>query len=57
MNKTLFKSIREYKKQSLLAPFLVILEVLMEVLIPLEMAKDVYKRQAWEYDPGPQKFF
>ena len=34
MNKTLFKSIREYKKQSLLAPFLVILEVLMEVLIP-----------------------
>ncbi len=27
MNKTLFKSIREYKKQSLLAPFLVILEV------------------------------
>ena len=39
MNKKLFKSIREYKKQSLLAPFLVILEVLMEVLIPLEMAK------------------
>ena len=39
MNKILFKSIREYKKQSILAPFLVILEVLMEVLIPLEMAK------------------
>ena len=39
MNKTLFKSIREYKKQSILAPFFVILEVLMEVLIPLEMAK------------------
>lgn len=39
MNKTLFKSIREYRKQSLLAPILVILEVLMEVLIPLEMAK------------------
>ena len=39
MNKTIFKSIREYKKQSLLAPLLVILEVLMEVLIPLEMAK------------------
>ena len=39
MNKKLFKSIREYRKQSLLAPFLVILEVLMEVLIPLEMAK------------------
>ena len=39
MNKKLFKSIREYKKQSILAPLLVILEVLMEVLIPLEMAK------------------
>ena len=39
MNKTLFKSIREYRKQSLLAPILVILEVMMEVLIPLEMAK------------------
>ena len=39
MNKTLFKSIREYRKQSILAPILVILEVLMEVLIPLEMAK------------------
>ena len=39
MNKTLFKSIREYKKESILAPILVILEVLMEVLIPLEMAK------------------
>ena len=39
MNKTLLKSVREYKKQSVLAPLLVILEVLMEVLIPLEMAK------------------
>ena len=29
----------EYKKQSILAPLLVILEVLMEVLIPLDMAK------------------
>ena len=38
MNKTLLKSIREYKKQSILAPILVILEVLMEVLIPMEMA-------------------
>ena len=33
------KSVREYKKQSVLAPFFVILEVLMEVLIPMEMAK------------------
>ena len=39
MNKKLFKSIKEYKKESILAPILVILEVLMEVLIPLEMAK------------------
>ena len=39
MNKTLLKSVREYKKQSVLAPFFVILEVFMEVLIPMEMAK------------------
>lgn len=39
MNKTLLKSVREYKKQSILSPILVILEVLMEVLIPMEMAK------------------
>ena len=39
MNKTLLRSVREYKKQSILAPLLVILEVLMDVLIPLEMAK------------------
>ena len=31
MNKTLLKSVREYKKQSVLAPFFVI----MEVLIPM----------------------
>lgn len=39
MNKKLLRSVREYKKQSVLAPFFVILEVLMEVLIPMEMAK------------------
>ena len=39
MNNKLLISVREYKKQSVLAPILVILEVLMEVLIPLEMAK------------------
>lgn len=38
MNKKLFQSIREYKKESILAPVFVILEVLMEVLIPLLMA-------------------
>lgn len=39
MNRKLFQSIREYKKESLLAPLFVILEVFMEVLIPLQMAK------------------
>ena len=39
MNKTLLRSVREYKKQSVLAPLFVILEVLMEVLIPMEMAR------------------
>lgn len=39
MNKLLFKSIREYKKQSILAPLFVALEVLMEVLIPFQMSK------------------
>ena len=39
MNKTLLRSVREYKKQSVLALLFVILEVLMEVLIPMEMAK------------------
>ena len=29
MNRKLFKSIREYKKESVLAPFFVILEVLL----------------------------
>lgn len=39
MNPKLLKSVREYKRQSILAPVFVILEVLMEVLIPLQMAK------------------
>lgn len=39
MNRTLLRSVREYKKQSILAPILVALEVFMEVLIPLQMAK------------------
>ena len=39
MNRKLFQSIREYKKESILAPIFVILEVFMEVLIPLQMAK------------------
>lgn len=39
MNKKLLQSVREYKKQSIITPLWVTLEVLMEVLIPLEMAK------------------
>ena len=39
MNRKLLKSIREYKKESILAPIFVVLEVLMEVLIPLQMSK------------------
>ena len=39
MNRKLFQSIREYKKESILAPLFVVLEVLLEVLIPLQMAK------------------
>ena len=38
MNRKLLKSVREYKKQAFLAPVLVTLEVLLEVLIPLLMA-------------------
>jgi len=37
--KKLGESIREYKRASLLAPFFVVLEVIMEVLIPLIMAR------------------
>jgi len=39
MIKTLMKSIREYKKASILTPLLVALEVVMDVLIPFLMAK------------------
>lgn len=38
MNRKLLRSVREYKKESILTPVLVCLEVLMEVLIPLLMA-------------------
>lgn len=39
MFKTLFKSVREYKRDSLLSPLFMIGEVAMEVIIPLLMAK------------------
>ena len=38
MVKTLMKSVREYKKDSLITPVLVIGEVVMETLIPVLMA-------------------
>ena len=38
MFKKLLKVVREYKKDALLTPFFVMLEVIMEVLIPLVMA-------------------
>ena len=43
MIKKLAASIREYKKQSILAPLTVSLEVVMEVIIPLLMAKLIDK--------------
>lgn len=39
MIKKLIRSVREYKKASILTPVFVILEVLVEILIPLIMAK------------------
>lgn len=38
MNKKLLGSVREYKRQTVLTPVFVALEVLIEVLIPLLMA-------------------
>lgn len=39
MVKTLMRSVREYKKSSILTPVFVTLEVILEVIIPLLMAK------------------
>lgn len=39
MVKTLLKSLREYKRESILSPIFVTLEVIMEVIIPLLMAR------------------
>ena len=38
MMKRLLKSVREFKKDALLTPFFVVLEVVMEVIIPMVMA-------------------
>ena len=37
--KTLMKQIKQYKKDSLLTMFFVIIEVILEILIPLLMAR------------------
>ena len=39
MLKTLAKSIRQYKRESLLAPLFMLLEIAMEVLMPFLMAR------------------
>ena len=39
MNRKLLRSVREYEKESIMTPILVIFEVLIEVLIPLLMAR------------------
>ena len=39
MNRKLLRSVREYKRETILTPIFVALEVFMEVLIPLLMAK------------------
>ena len=43
MVKRLLKSVREFKKDALLTPFFVVLEVVMEVIIPLVMARLIDK--------------
>ena len=43
MIKRLLKSLREFKKDALLTPFFVVLEVVMEVIIPLVMARLIDK--------------
>ena len=56
MIKRLLKSVREFKKDALLTPFFVVLEVVMEVIIPMVMALLIDKgidgqdmAAIWEY--------
>ena len=46
MIKTLARSIREYKKASILTPILVTIEVIMECIIPFVIANLVSEMQA-----------
>lgn len=53
MIKKLMESIREYKKDTILTPTLVSVEVILEVIIPLLMAKLIDDRSIWwEYEYG-----
>lgn len=51
MVKTLVKSIREYKKATLLSPFFVMIEVIMECILPLIMAKLIDHMTGNSMDP------
>ena len=46
MVKTLYRSIREFKKPALLTPLLVTVEVILECIIPFIIANLVNKMQA-----------
>lgn len=48
MLKTLFKSVREYKRLSIITPILVFIEVIIECIIPLVIAELVNRLQAEE---------
>jgi len=51
MIKTLLKSVRQYKKESLLAPLFVALEVVLECLLPLVMAELIDRMTAEPMEP------
>lgn len=51
MIKTLMKSVRSYKKASLLSPFFVTLEVILECIIPFLMAKLIDEMTGESFEP------
>ena len=53
MIKELMKSIREYKRDSILTPILVSLEVVMECIIPFIVAQLVNEIKASHSEPEP----
>ena len=56
MIKKLMESIRQYKKASILAPVLVLVEVAMEIIIPLVMAELIDKGIDQGHMPSVIKF-